>query len=188
MTVEQGQVIGFRMLLLWRFRRGDEAVTAVRAVDTATHPDHQGRGIFRALTTVAVDELRDEGVGFVFNTPNDQSRPGYLKMGWVDIGRPPLSRWSPASGAWPAPHVPAPVPSCGPNRPRPVVPRPRRSTWVLRRVLRETGADHLLVAATARLDATPALAAPRLTWRALTHEEQPTQADLDLELGDLELF
>ena len=29
----------------------DDAVRAVRAVDTATHPDHQGRGLFTALTT-----------------------------------------------------------------------------------------------------------------------------------------
>ena len=33
------------------------------AVDTATHPDHQGRGIFSALTRHALDELRDDGVG-----------------------------------------------------------------------------------------------------------------------------
>ena len=26
----------------------------------------------------------------MFNTPNDQSRPGYLKMGWVVVGRPPV--------------------------------------------------------------------------------------------------
>ena len=30
---------------------------AVRAVDTATHPDHQGQGIFTALTLHALDAL-----------------------------------------------------------------------------------------------------------------------------------
>ena len=54
------------------------------------HPDHQGRGLFTALTMGALDELTAEGVDFVFNTPNDQSRPGYLKMGWQVIGRPPV--------------------------------------------------------------------------------------------------
>jgi GNAT superfamily N-acetyltransferase len=87
-ALDEGRLVGFRTLLRWEFTRGDEVVTAVRAVDTATDPDHQGRGIFRRLTLRAVDELRDEGVGFVFNTPNDQSRPGYLKMGWVVVGRP----------------------------------------------------------------------------------------------------
>ena len=63
---------------------------AVRAVDTATHPDLQGRGLFRRLTLLAVDELTADGTRFVFNTPNDQSRPGYLKMGWQSLGRAPV--------------------------------------------------------------------------------------------------
>jgi hypothetical protein len=32
-------------------------------------------------------DLRTQGVAFVFNTPNDKSRPGYLKMGWTTVGR-----------------------------------------------------------------------------------------------------
>jgi hypothetical protein len=39
----------------------------------------------------AIGEMEAEGVDFVFNTPNDQSRPGYLKMGWVDVGRVPVA-------------------------------------------------------------------------------------------------
>jgi hypothetical protein len=36
----------------------------------------------------------------VFNTPNDQSRPGYLKMGWREVGRLPAAvRFSGPSGA-----------------------------------------------------------------------------------------
>lgn len=87
-----GRLAGFRTFLRWRFRTpSGETVTAVRAVDTATHPDFQGRGVFRALTLHAVDELREEGVGFVFNTPNDKSRPGYLTMGWREVGTVPVA-------------------------------------------------------------------------------------------------
>ena len=39
----------------------------------------------------AIDELTREGLHFIFNTPNDQSRPGYLKMGWQVVGRLPVS-------------------------------------------------------------------------------------------------
>lgn len=88
-AVDGNEVAGFRTMLRWRFRRDDTTIAAVRAVDTATHPDHQRRGAFRILTTAAVDELTAEGVGFVFNTPNDNSRPGYLKMGWRELGRIP---------------------------------------------------------------------------------------------------
>jgi GNAT superfamily N-acetyltransferase len=85
------RVVGFRTFSRWRFDQGGVAVPAVRAVDTATHPDYQGRGIFSLLTRHALEALRDEGVAFVFNTPNDKSRPGYLKMGWRLVERLPVA-------------------------------------------------------------------------------------------------
>ena len=54
-------------------------------------PDYQGKGLFTALTMHGLDELRDDGVDFVFNTPNDQSLPGYLKMGWQVVGKVPAA-------------------------------------------------------------------------------------------------
>lgn len=89
-AVEDDRVLAFRTFLRWEWERDGVIVRAVRAVDTATHPDAQGKGLFRTLTLHAVEAMRAEGVGFVFNTPNTQSRPGYLKMGWVDVGRPPV--------------------------------------------------------------------------------------------------
>ena len=87
----EGRLLGLRAFLRWRFRDDDGAVLhAVRAVDTATHPDAQGRGIFTKLTLGALPDLREMGIDFVFNTPNDKSRPGYLKMGWGDVGKVPV--------------------------------------------------------------------------------------------------
>lgn len=83
-------VVGFRTFMRWRFETPDGSVEAVRAVDTATAPTHRGAGIFRRLTLHGLDEVRAAGVRFVFNTPNDQSRPGYLKMGWQEVGRLPV--------------------------------------------------------------------------------------------------
>jgi GNAT superfamily N-acetyltransferase len=91
-AVADDQLVAFRTLLRWRFvdrERGPQL--AVRAVDTATHPDHQGRGLFTRLTRHALAEVGADGVDFVFNTPNAASRPGYLKMGWVDVGRVPVA-------------------------------------------------------------------------------------------------
>jgi predicted N-acetyltransferase YhbS len=89
-AIENGQIVGFRTFLLWELERGAERLQVVRAVDTATDPDHQGKGIFRRLTERAVEELTSMGYDAVFNTPNTQSRPGYLKMGWSELGRPSL--------------------------------------------------------------------------------------------------
>lgn len=87
---EDGRIIGFRPFLRWEFEQPGAVVTAVRAVDTATAPEARGRGVFSRLTRFGLGELEAAGVGFVFNTPNDQSRPGYLKMGWREVGRVPL--------------------------------------------------------------------------------------------------
>ncbi|MDO8362930.1 MAG: GNAT family N-acetyltransferase [Actinomycetota bacterium] len=86
-AVDDGRVVAVRVFMRWEFRRDGRVVRAVRAVDTATHPDYQGKGLFTALTLQGLAEVAAEGVELVFNTPNDQSRPGYLKMGWQEVGR-----------------------------------------------------------------------------------------------------
>jgi GNAT superfamily N-acetyltransferase len=87
-AVADGRIVGFRTFLQWQFDHADgRRRRAVRAVDTATLPDHQGRGVFRRLTLEAAEDLRGDGYDFVFNTPNPKSRAGYLKMGWTDVGR-----------------------------------------------------------------------------------------------------
>ena len=90
-ALDGDRVVGFRTFLRWEYERAGDRVRAVRAVDTGTHPSYQGRGIFRRLTLHGLAELEAEGVDFVFNTPNAQSRPGYLKMGWKEVGRVPTS-------------------------------------------------------------------------------------------------
>ena len=85
-----GVVAGVRAFMQWKWQFGGKTYRALRAVDTATHPDYRGKGIFKQLTLQLVKECREEGFDFIFNTPNDQSRPGYLKMGWQQIGKLPV--------------------------------------------------------------------------------------------------
>jgi GNAT superfamily N-acetyltransferase len=85
-----GRIAGLRAFMRWRWGAGDRTFSAVRAVDTATHPDFQGKGIFSKLTLRALEDLRTEGVDFVFNTPNPASLAGYLKMGWSIVGEAPI--------------------------------------------------------------------------------------------------
>jgi hypothetical protein len=88
---ENGQLIGVRAFMRWEWRQGDKIYKAVRAVDTATHRQHQGKGIFKKLTLQLVDQCKVEGVDFIFNTPNTSSKPGYLKMGWMSNGKMKLN-------------------------------------------------------------------------------------------------
>jgi GNAT superfamily N-acetyltransferase len=105
LVAEQGErIVGFRAFLRWRFRAGGRTLEAVRAVDTATHPDHWGKGVFSRLTSTALDSLRGEA-DLVFNTPNSRSLPGYLKLGWQVAGTVPV-RVRPAR-PWPRARRPA---------------------------------------------------------------------------------
>ena len=90
-ALHDGVVVGYRTFLRWEFLTGQgKVLRAVRAVDTATAPEYRGLGIFRTLTLQGVAEMTLAGDGIVFNTPNDQSRPGYLKMGWSPARQLPV--------------------------------------------------------------------------------------------------
>jgi len=83
---DDGGLLALRLLQRWRLARQGFDVHAVRAVDTATAPRAQGRGLFRKLTLASLDVARAELTDIVFNTPNDKSGAGYLKMGWREVG------------------------------------------------------------------------------------------------------
>ena len=82
---EAGLLVGMRAFMQWEFRVGSRTLRAVRAVDTATHPDYRRMGIFQALTSQVVDDAKEDGVNLIFNTPNSYSLPGYLKLGWQRV-------------------------------------------------------------------------------------------------------
>lgn len=86
LAVEKERIAGVRAFMKWKWQMGNEIFSALRAVDTATHPEFQGMGIFKKLTLEAVDLSTKNRDNFVFNTPNNNSRPGYLKMGWKKAG------------------------------------------------------------------------------------------------------
>jgi GNAT superfamily N-acetyltransferase len=90
-AVQEGRILGVRLFMRWALQADGQPVKAARAVDTATDPAFQGKGIFRSLTLGLLDQLDASGeVDLVFNTPNASSRPGYLKMGWQPVGTLPV--------------------------------------------------------------------------------------------------
>lgn len=62
------------------FWRNDiENYTCYQPCDTAVLKDYRGLGIFTKMTIKALDDTKG---AFIYNYPNDNSRPGYLKLGW----------------------------------------------------------------------------------------------------------
>ncbi len=90
LVTANSEILGLRAFMRWQFRAGARVVTAMRAVDTATHPGYQRLGIFAGLTRLTVERAQSEGVELIYNTPNNYSLPGYLKLGWHYVGRVPL--------------------------------------------------------------------------------------------------
>jgi len=91
LAVENETFVGVRAFMKWDWQEGSKIWNAYRAVDTATHPAFQGKGIFKKLTLQALEDVGKNQETFVFNTPNDKSRPGYLKMGWVVVDALPIA-------------------------------------------------------------------------------------------------
>ena len=90
-THDAAKVVGVRAFMRWRMQapQGDR-YDCVRAVDTVTDPGFRGQGIFSKLTHMALTEAEARDVALVFNTPNANSAPGYLKMAWQVVGRLPV--------------------------------------------------------------------------------------------------
>jgi GNAT superfamily N-acetyltransferase len=115
------RIVGLRTLMRWDLQTAEgKTLRCVRAVDTATHPGFQRRGIFRRLTAEALELAVADDIDLVFNTPNEKSGAGYLTMGWKEVGpvgviaRPSLrllSGRSSASMAEPSGFIVDPVPA-----------------------------------------------------------------------------
>jgi GNAT superfamily N-acetyltransferase len=90
LAVDGDRIVGVRAFMRWTWIGESGRIEAVRAVDTATHPEFQGKGIFSKLTKSLLGSCHEDKIDMVFNTPNNNSKPGYLKMGWIEAGRLPV--------------------------------------------------------------------------------------------------
>ena len=85
---QDGKIVAARFFLRWRFRNAQGTTNAIRPVDTVVHPSARRQGIFSRLTLYGLEQLSATAPLPVFNTPNNNSLPGYLKMGWEVYGEP----------------------------------------------------------------------------------------------------
>ncbi|RKS50585.1 acetyltransferase (GNAT) family protein [Gillisia mitskevichiae] len=81
LALDGDKIIGLRMFMFWEFKTPNGKLKAIRPVDTVTDENYRGMGIFKKLTLDGLENISGE-YDIVFNTPNNNSLPGYLKMGW----------------------------------------------------------------------------------------------------------
>lgn len=74
-------IVGLRVFMFWEFIRNGKILRSIRPVDTVVDSNYRGRGLFKKLTLQGLENCKGQ-YDFIFNTPNNNSLPGYLKMGW----------------------------------------------------------------------------------------------------------
>ena len=83
---DEEKIIGLRMFMFWEFfdASSKKNIRSLRPVDTVVDKKYRGKGLFRKLTLEGLELCRGN-YSLVFNTPNKNSLPGYLKMGWSQL-------------------------------------------------------------------------------------------------------
>lgn len=83
----EGKLVGVQPMEVFRFKDADRTVTGGLLTGVAVHPEFRRQGIFSALVRGCEREAWRLGASFVTTMPNERSRPGFLKMGYTDLGR-----------------------------------------------------------------------------------------------------
>ncbi len=86
-AMDGARAVGFYVLWPLTLRLGDACVRGAQSMDTMTHPDYQGRGLFTRLAMDCFDLARSRGVEVVYGFPNEFSYPGFVgKLGFRHTG------------------------------------------------------------------------------------------------------
>ncbi|MGF7081299.1 GNAT family N-acetyltransferase [Mucilaginibacter sp. UYCu711] len=79
---QQHQPIAFYGVIPTLVWYNGKTVLAAQSADTMTHPGYRNMGVFRALANLTYALCKQEGISLVFGFPNQNSLPGFIKMGW----------------------------------------------------------------------------------------------------------
>ena len=82
-----GRIAGVQPMEIFPFTDGPTELKGGLLTGVAVHPLFRRRGIFSALVKACEAEAWRQGAAFVATMPNEKSRPGFLKMGYTDLGR-----------------------------------------------------------------------------------------------------
>lgn len=79
------EVVGCVGIGFGQMTYGDKSLSCALSYETFVHPDYQGCHLFTKLTKLAEEECVNQGVDVLYNFPNRNSLPGFIKRGWTKI-------------------------------------------------------------------------------------------------------
>jgi GNAT superfamily N-acetyltransferase/N-acetylglutamate synthase-like GNAT family acetyltransferase len=77
-------IIGYYAVMPERMKFGSETVTVAQSIDTATHPDYRGLGIFPTLAEKVYSDAQNR-YRFLYGFPSKMAYKGFLRLGWNAI-------------------------------------------------------------------------------------------------------
>ncbi len=111
LALADGRAVGFYTLWPTPLRIGAASVAGAQSMDTMTHPDFRGQGVFVALARACFELAHQRGIRLLYGFPNRESFPGFVRrLEWTHAGDIPHwirpirpSRHPRFSGRLPAP-------------------------------------------------------------------------------------
>ncbi len=83
-----GRIIGQHAAVFLDIKVGNQIIRGYRGLELMVHPDYRRQGIFIEITKVMEKELTASGRILNCSTPNNRSRPGFLKhLNYLEICR-----------------------------------------------------------------------------------------------------
>jgi GNAT superfamily N-acetyltransferase len=87
LAVDGDRLAGAYTLWPTPLRIAGEKVLGAQSMDTMTHPDYQGRGVFTTLANACYEIAAARGYMAMYGFPNPLSYPGFVrKLGWSHTG------------------------------------------------------------------------------------------------------
>lgn len=89
-----GELAAHYVTIPRKYQVSGVTIPGVLSVNTATHPNHQRRGLFSRLAATTYERAAEEGFQFVVGVANAQSIHGFLtKLGFEHMGKIGLALW-----------------------------------------------------------------------------------------------
>lgn len=96
-SIENNIITGCVAFGIGKIMHKGNIINCALSYETFVHPLFQGKGLFKKLISYAEEEAINRGCEILYNFPNKNSLPGFLKMNWVKGSYPKykikINRW-----------------------------------------------------------------------------------------------
>lgn len=79
-----GEIVSYYAVIPEKIKLGSRTITVAQSVDTATHPEFRGMGLFTTLARKVYSECQKR-YRLIYGFPSEMAFKGFLRLGWKDF-------------------------------------------------------------------------------------------------------